>query len=338
MKCLAICVGVVCLALPLPPVAAQEPVPPRAKIVIAFSSYRERPRHSNIFFYEHDGVATGKVVGSVGTARGDNAAGHPTLTQDGRYCTFTFEVENQVARIQCWDRTDKKLLDLAPINDSPNALLGPSVAGDGNRIALAGWNRPGSDAGGGAGNGYHIFLFDRMAKKFLDLPGLNSKGFDDRMPALSGDGRFIAFVSNRKGGEGLTDLYLYDCQTSKPISVAGLNTKYTELEPSLNADGNLIAFASERPDGEGGRDIYLFDRGAGKYLPLPGLNTAAHEYSPSLSHDGRYIAFVSERVDGAGDRDIYLYDRKAGKLLPTPGLNSKSEDFDPCVITLKGGE
>lgn len=287
------CVGVVSLALLLPLVPAQEPAPP--KILLAFGSYRDRPRHSNIYFYEHDGVSGGKIVGNVATPNGDNAAGHPVLTQDGRYCIFTFEVENQVARIQCWDRNEKKLLDLAPINDSPNALLGPSVCSDGNLIALAGWNRPGSKAGAGAGSGYHVFLFDRSAKKFLDLPGLNSNGFDDRMPALSGDGRFIALVSNRKGGEGLTDLYLYDRKETSLISVAGLNTKHTELEPSLNADGNLIAFASERPDGEGGRDIYLFDRGAGKYMPLPGLNTAAQEYSPSLSPDGRYIAFVSER-------------------------------------------
>jgi Tol biopolymer transport system component len=330
MKSLA-CAGVVSLAL-LPLLPAQEPAP--AKILIAFGSYRERPRHSNILFYEHDGVSKGKIVTGVGTPRSDNAAGHPTLTQDGRYCIFTFEVENQVARIQCWDRSEKKLLDLASINDSPNALLGPSVSSDGKLVALAGWNRPGSSAGGG----YHVFLFDRAAKKFLDLPGLNAQGFDDRMPALSGDGRFIAFVSNRKGGEGLTDLYLYDRQEAKLVPVAGLNTKHTELEPSLTVDGNLIAFASERPDGEGGRDIYLFDRGAGKYVPLPGLNTAAQEYSPSLSPDGRYLAFVSERVDGVGDRDIYLYDRKTGKLLPTPDLNSKTEDFDPCVITVKGGD
>lgn len=330
------CVGVVSLALLLPLLPAQEPA--RVKILIALSSYRERPRHSNIFFYEHDGVSGGKIVGVVSAPGGDNAARHPRLTQDGRYCIFTFEVENQIARIQCWDRNDKKQLDLAPINDSPNALLGPSVSGDGNLIALAGWNRPGSSAGGGAGAGYHVFLFDRSAKKFLDLPELNRNGCDDRLPALSGDGRFIAFVSNRKGGEGLTDLYLYDRKETKLVPVAGLNTKHTELEPSLSADGNLIAFASERSGGEGGRDIYLFDRVAGKYVPLPGLNTAAQEYSPALSPDGRYITFVSERVDGAGDRDIYLYDRNAGKLLPTPGLNSKTEDFDPCVIMVKGGD
>jgi Tol biopolymer transport system component len=324
MKCILPCLGVVLIASTAF-LSAQQPPP--AKLLIAFSSYRERPKHPNIFFYEHDGVATGKIVGSVGTPRSADASGKPALSKDGRYCVFTFEVENQTSKILCWDRKEQKLVELPTINDSPNALLMPSVSSDGNLIALAGWNRP-----GGPGPGYHVFLYDRPAKKLVDLPGLNSQAFDDRQPALSGDGRFLAFVSNRKGGAGLTDLYLYDRKESKLVSVPELNSKYTELEPSLNADGSLIAFASERPDGAGGRDIYLFDRKAGKYLSLPNLNTAAHEYSPSLSGDGRFIAFVSERVDGDGDRDIYLYDRQTQKLLPTPGLNSKTEDFDPCVI------
>src|SRR5436305_13584076 len=148
------------------------------------------------------------------------------------------------------------------INDSPHALLGPAVSSDGNLIAFAGWSRP-----GGPGPGYHVFLFDKSAKKLVDLPGLNSQAFDDRMPALSGDGRFLAFASNRKGGAGLTDLYLYDRQEGKLLPLPGVNTKSSELEASLSADGSLLAFASERPDGLGGRDIYLFDRTAGKYVP-----------------------------------------------------------------------
>jgi Tol biopolymer transport system component len=324
MKCILTCLGVTLIASTTF-LSAQQPPP--AKLLIAFSSYRERPKHPSIFFYEHDGVASGKIVGSVGTPRSADASAKPALSKDGRYCVFTFEVENQTSKVLCWDRKEQKLVEIPTINDSPNALLMPSVSSDGNLIAFAGWNRP-----GGPGPGYHVFLYDRPAKKLVDLPGLNSQAFDDRQPALSGDGRFLAFVSNRKGGAGLTDLYLYDRKESKLASVPELNSKYTELEPSLNADGSLIAFTSERPDGAGGRDIYLFDRMAGKYLSLPNLNTASHEYSPSLSGDGRFIAFVSERVDGDGDRDIYLYDRQTQKLLPTPGLNSKTEDFDPCVI------
>ena len=326
-----LCSTIIGLAM-LAALPAQPPAPP-AKLLLAFASYKDRPKYPDIVFYEHDGVSAGKIVGTVGTPRSANASGKPALSQDGRYCFFTFEVENKTSQIMCWDRKEAKLVTLPTINDSPNALLAPSVSSDGNLVAFAGWNRP-----MGPGPGYHVFLYDKSAKKLLDLPSMNSQSFDDRMPALSADGRFLAFASNRKGGVGLTDLYLYDRKESKLVTVPELNSKLTELEPSLNADGSLIAFASERPGGVGGRDIYLFDRLAGKYLPLPGLNTPGHEYSPSLSPDGRFIAFVSERIEGEGDRDIYLYDRSTQKLLPTPGLNSKTEDFDPCVINLKTTE
>jgi Tol biopolymer transport system component len=313
----------------LVPGSVADEKPPGPKLLIAFGSYRERPKHPNIFFYEHDGSGSGKILGKAGTPRGATAEGHPSLSADGRYCAFTFELENNTGRIYFWDRKDNKLIEHPVLNSSPNAQMGPSLSADANLIAFAAWARPGA-----VGQGWHVFLYDRGAKKLLDLPGLNSQAFEDRLPALSGDGRWLAFTSNRKDGVGGTDIYLYDRKESKLVDLLKLNSKQMDAEPSLSADGNLIAFTSDRPGGKGGRDIYLFDRAADKFLPLPGLNTAAHEYSPSLSPDGRYIVFVSERLGGEGERDIYLYDRQAQKLLPTPGLNSKTEDFDPCVIVL----
>src|ERR1700675_3874156 len=106
MKCLLPFVSVVFVlgAIPLP---AQQSPP--AKLLIAFASYRDRPKHPNIFFYEHDGVANGKIVGSVGTPRGmASAEAHPWLSHDGRYCVFTFELENKTGRIDCWDRKEQK--------------------------------------------------------------------------------------------------------------------------------------------------------------------------------------------------------------------------------------
>ena len=300
------------------------------KLLIAFGSYRDRPKQPNIFFYEHDGVGNGKIVGKVGTQRNvASAEGHPSLSHDGRFCAFTFELENNTGRIYFWDRKEQKLVDHPALNSSPNAQMGPSLSRDGNLIAFSAWGRPGA-----AGQGWHVFLYDRGGKKTVELPGLNSQNFEDRLPALSGDGRWLAFTSNRKGGVGLSDIYLYDRRESKLLTLPQMNSKHMDGEPSLSADGNLIAFASDRPGGRGGRDIYLFDRAADKFLALPGLNTAAHEYSPSLSPDGRFLVFVSERLGGEGERDIYLYDRQAQKLLPTPGLNSRTEDFDPCVIVL----
>src|SRR5581483_8581869 len=209
------------------PLSAQKAAP--AKLLIAFASYKERPKHPNIFFYEHDGIGSGKIVGSVATPRAvASADAQPSLSHDGRYCAFTYELENKTSRIYCWDLAEQKLIELGPINDSPNAQLSPSLSRDGNLIAFSAWNRP-----GGPGPGYHVYLFDKATKKLLDLPGLNSRTFDDRMTSLSGDGRFLAFASNRKGGAGLTDIYLYDRTEKKLVSLGAVNSKFSEVQPAL---------------------------------------------------------------------------------------------------------
>src|SRR5258708_6216253 len=95
-------------------------VKPSGKLLIAFSSYKDRPKHPNIFFYEHDGVAGGKIVGSVGTQRNlASADARPCLSHDGRYCAFTHEIENKTSQILFWDLNDQQLAALPVINHSP---------------------------------------------------------------------------------------------------------------------------------------------------------------------------------------------------------------------------
>jgi Tol biopolymer transport system component len=302
--------------------------PEKKKLLIAFGSFRDRPKQPQIYFYEHDGVSQGKIIGSIDTVT-NRSDSHPSLSADGRYCVFASELENQTSKIFLWDVAEKKLITPPKVNDSPNAQLHPTLTGDGLFFAFAAWNRP------GASTRWDIAGYDVKGQKFVDLPELNSPKYDERMPAISGDGRWLAYVSNRADGVGQSDIWLYDRKESKVVAVPDLNSPGMDITPSLSGDGNLVAFASDRTGGEGGRDIYLFNRTAKKMIPLPGLNSAAHEQTPSLSADGRYIAFVSERFPGEGERDIFLYDREAKKLLPTPGLNSKREDIDPCVIVVK---
>jgi Tol biopolymer transport system component len=310
-------------------VLAQAPSeqPPKRKLLVAFSSYRDRPKHPQIYFYEHDGVAGGKIVGSIDTVN-NRSDSQPSLSADGRLCVFASEKENETSRIFLWSSAEKKLVDLPKLNDSPNSQIHPALTGDGQRFAFAAWDRPGSS------QRWDVLLYDVAGKKLIDLPGLGSPKFDERMPCVSGDGRWLAYVSNQPGGAGLSDIYLYDRTAAKIVAVPELNSSGMDITPSLSHDGNLVAFVSDRPGGAGGRDVYLFDRTAKKLVPLPGLNSVAHEQTPSLSPDGRYLAFVSERIAGEGERDIFLYDRETQKLLPTPGLNSKREDIDPCVIVL----
>lgn len=313
---------------------AQEPA--AAKLLIAFSSVRQRhaPPYPRIFFYEHDGVANGKLLGLIDSPDGGvnktRSDMHPTLSRDGRFCAFSAQFGvTDGGRIEIFDRKEKKYLEHPTLNESKDIhQMAPSLSSEGNLVAFMAWARP------GASSRWGVFVFDVAAKKMLDLPKLNSELSDQRMPALSGDGKLLAYVSNARGGAGLTDIYLYDLADKKVLPLPDMNSKNLDMQPSLSGDGRLIAFTSDRSGGAGGRDIYLYDRTDKKFLPLPGLNTADHEHSPSLSADGRYLVFVSERLGGAGERDVYLYDRETGKLLPTPGLNSKDDDYDPCVVVL----
>ncbi len=312
------------------PTAAQQAPPPH-KLLIAFSSYRDRPRHPQIYFYEHDGIGQGKVVGSIPTVN-NRSDYHPALSLDGRYCAFASELENQTSRIFLWDNQDKRLVDLPNVNDSPNGQLHPTLSGDGRLLAFAAWGRSGYSAR------WDVVLYDVGKKKLAPAASLNTPAFDERMPCFSADGRHLAFTSNVKGGVGLTDIYLYDLRAQRTLALPEMNSPGADLTPSLSGDGNLVAFASARPGGKGGRDVYLYDRAAKRFLDLPNLNSVANEQTPALSADGRYLVFVSERSAGAGERDVYLYDRQTGRLLPTPGLNSKRDDMDPCVVVLTGAQ
>jgi TolB protein len=101
-------------------------------------------------------------------------------------------------------------------------------------------------------------------------------------PSVSGDGNLIAFASDRPGGKGSRDIYLYDRAARKLVNLPGLNSAGPEYTPCLSPDGAYIVFVSERIGGAGERDIFLYDRKAGKLLPTPGLNSKTEDFDPSI--------------------------------------------------------
>src|ERR1022692_1117305 len=91
---------------PLLTLAQQPAEKPPKRLLIAVASYRDRPKHAQVYFYEHDGVAKGKIVGSIDTIA-NRQDYHPILTKNGKLCVFASELENQTSKIFVYDLTQK---------------------------------------------------------------------------------------------------------------------------------------------------------------------------------------------------------------------------------------
>lgn len=108
-----------------------------------------------------------------------------------------------------------------------------------------------------------IKLYDKENRKYIELPGINGKGWD-LAPSISGDGRWIAFQSNRNGATKW-DIFLYDVKTKKMTDLPNLNSIFPDFNPSISPDARFITFNSVRsliPK------VYLYDLNGKKITPL----------------------------------------------------------------------
>lgn len=130
---------------------------------------------------------------------------------------------------------------------------------------------------------------------------------NDFAPALSPDGSYMIFNSNR-GGK-YQDLYISrfkDGTWNIPGPLTRLNSPYNDESPFLSSDGKILVFSSDRdgsnelPKDENGNvrvsfDLYWSHLVDGEWtIPerVPGeINTESHEKAPSLSRDGTTLYY-----------------------------------------------
>jgi Tol biopolymer transport system component len=155
-------------------------------------------------------------------------------------------------------------------------------------------------------------------------------------PALSGDGRFVAFrstASNLVPGDRnhLQDVFVRDRRTGTMtrISVAddGSEANGKSGGAAISADGQIVAFWSDASnlvpdDTYGKRDVFVRDRLARTTTRVnvssTGLQANAPSRQPALSDDGAVVAFRSDASnliaqDTNGTGDIFVHDRRTGE-------------------------
>ncbi|MGW7081307.1 TolB family protein [Streptomyces sp. NPDC054866] len=185
-------------------------------------------------------------------------------------------------------------------------------------------------------------------------------------PAISADGRYVAFVSASRNlvandTNGTPDAFVRDLRTGKTERVSvksnGKASHGVVREVSLSPDGRYVVFTSTADDLVRGDpndldDVFLHDRSTGKTQRISPTGAAydglrSHlTYDPVVSGDGRYVAYASGAEDlVAGDAnkrdDVFLYDRKKKTTelaqLTNAGGQGEGDAFAPAFAGDAGG-
>jgi Tol biopolymer transport system component len=181
-------------------------------------------------------------------------------------------------------------------------------------------------------------------------------------PAVSADGRWVAFVSeasNLLGGDpgadpnGFADIFLVDTQTStiRLVSSAGAPADGDSLDVDISANGRYVVFETFATnivpgDANGAdADIVLFDAETGG-LSLVSRRGAAGvqgddvSFAPTISADGTKVAFGSRATnlvgnDTNGKADIFVRDVVTGVTsrvsTDSTGRQANNTSFDATI-------
>jgi Tol biopolymer transport system component len=107
-------------------------------------------------------------------------------------------------------------------------------------------------------NQRNIYLYDVPGQTLVNLPGVNLPNSIQDQPDISGDGRFIVYVSEQFGRP---EILVYDRQNFTVDRVSE-NLLVPVRHPTISGNGRFVAFEAER---RGQWDIEIVDRGE----PMP---------------------------------------------------------------------
>lgn len=178
------------------------------------------------------------------------------------------------------------------------------------------------------------------------------------VPAISGDGRYVAFASSDSrvvpgDTNGTYDVFLRDTLTNATervsVSSTGAGGDDMSIAPAVSGDGSYVAFTSNASnlvpgDTNQRQDVFVRDRVTGQTERVSVSSTGgqgdAYSTSPTLSADGRYVAFTSKAsnlVPGDTNQreDVFVHDRLTGQTervsVSSAGDQGNDGSGDPAI-------
>jgi hypothetical protein len=195
------------------------------------------------------------------------------------------------------------------------------------------------------------------ARASVATGGIQSDG-NSFVPAISADGRFVAFYSSATnlvpGDTNVNpDIFVRDRigGTTQRVSVdsAGVEGDDSSTFPSLSSDGRFVAFQSRATnlvpnDINAAIDVFVRDRQSSTTervsVSTAGVNANYQSQNASISGDGRYVVFDSTATnlvlgDTNGASDIFVRDRQLGTTvrvsLSSGGVQANSSSNSAAI-------
>jgi Tol biopolymer transport system component len=262
---------------------------------------------SDVFVHDRETGETSRVSLASNGEQGNSGSGFPSLSADGRFVAFQSAASNL-------------------------------VSGDTNEC----------DPKYGPFNCLDVFVHDRVTGETTRVSvasdGSQGNGGDSISPAISADGRYVAFMSDAGGlvendnnnycdyyypvtDWNCVDIFIYDRQTGKTklVSMAsnGLQGNEHSFYPAISADGRLVAFTS-----------------AADNLVNSDTNSAWDVFV----HDNQTGVTSRSSVDSTGSQangrswDSFSFNRYTGSWTPSLSMSGRFVAFTSWASNLVSGD
>lgn len=122
-------------------------------------------------------------------------------------------------------------------------------------------------------------------------PFVNTPAWESQ-PTLSADGRTLYFVSDRRSGMGMRDIWMSTLDEkgnwTKAVNMGKpINSEYDEMSPFIHVNNRTLYFATNALQGFGGYDIFFSQRDSSGWSPPTNIG------SPINNHDDQYSLFIT---------------------------------------------
>ena len=166
----------------------------------------------------------------------------------------------------------------------------------------------------------------------------NSDEYSSGHPTVSADGSRLYYVSDRRGSQGGTDIYMCRWQRNtwgRPVNLGErVNTVGNEMFPFIHPSG-VLYFASDGHGGLGGLDIYRIDLNDDNALAhnvgYP-INSSYDDFGLITGKDEADGFFSTNRDAGLGNDNVYHFRYRPSASLSIPGVVRSAQDSTPLAM------